>query len=345
MDQPNTRNYDAVLVVSFGGPDRAEDVLPFLENVLRGRNVPRERMLEVAEHYYHCGGKSPINEQNRKLIAALERELAEQGPRLPVYWGNRNWHPLLPDTLRQMAADGVQRALAFVTSAFSSYSGCRQYRENIARAQQEVGPISPQIDKLRVFFNHPGFIEPMIERVQEAFRQVAPKRRDEAMLVFTAHSIPQAMADGCRYEEQLRDACALVAKGVGRDEWRLVYQSRSGPPQQPWLEPDICDFLRDQRANRTFDDVVVVPIGFTSDHLEVLYDLDKEARQMCDELGIHMVRAGTVGTHARFIRMIRELIVERMSVSPVRPALGKLGPKEDVCPDDCCVYVPTRGRS
>jgi protoporphyrin/coproporphyrin ferrochelatase len=349
--QPPVPDYDALLLVSFGGPDGPDDVLPFLENVLRGRNVPRARMLEVADHYFHFGGKSPINEQNRQLIAALEAELAAHGPKLPIYCGNRNWHPLLADTLRQMAADGIRRALAFVTSAYSSYSGCRQYREDIARAQQEVGPGAPVVDKLRVFFNHPGFIEPMIERTSEAFSKIAVDRRAAAPLVFTAHSIPQAMADGCRYEVQLREACRLVAEGVGREDWQLVYQSRSGPPQQPWLEPDICDFLKNVEIETlnaenlpsalplppSALDLVIVPIGFTSDHLEVLYDLDTEAKQLCNEPGINMIRAGTVGTHPRFIRMIRELIVERMSGSSERPALGALGPNHDVCPDDCCL--------
>lgn len=332
--------YDALLVVSFGGPDGPDDVLPFLENVLRGRNVPRERMLEVAEHYYHFGGKSPINDQNRALIAALEQELVANGPKLPIYWGNRNWHPLLTDTLQQMADDGVKRALAFVTSAFSSYSGCRQYREDIARAQQTVGASAPRIDKLRVFFNHPGYIEPMIEKTQAALAEISADRRSDALLLFTAHSIPQGMADGCNYEVQLRDACSLVAQGAGHEPWRLVYQSRSGSPQQPWLEPDVGDFIRERHATAPIRDVVVVPIGFISDHLEVLFDLDTEVHDLCESLGIHMVRAATVGTHPRFIQMIRELIEERLSASPNRLALGALGPKEDVCPEDCCVYQP-----
>jgi protoporphyrin/coproporphyrin ferrochelatase len=339
--------YDAILIVSFGGPDGPADVIPFLENVLHGRNVPRERMLEVAEHYYHFGGKSPINDQNRALIAALDQELKTNGPQLPIYWGNRNWHPLLADTLRQMATDGVKHALAFITSAFSSYSGCRQYREDIARAQQEVGPTAPEIDKLRGFFNHPGFIEPMIELTRDAFAKIPADRRDLAALIFTAHSIPQAMADGCRYEAQLRDACALISDSLCLQAragvmvpWQLAYQSRSGPPQQPWLEPDVGDMIRDVHARHPLRDVVIVPIGFISDHLEVLYDLDTELKQTCDQLGINMVRAATVGTHPRFIRMIRELIVERMTGAPDRPALGTLGPKEDVCPDDCCVYRP-----
>lgn len=334
--------YDALLVVSFGGPDGPDDVLPFLENVLRGRNVPRERMLAVAEHYYHFGGRSPINDQNRALIAALEKELAESGSKLPIYWGNRNWHPLLPDTLRQMRDDGVKRALAFFTSAYSSYSGCRQYRENVAAAQAEVGPDAPQVDKLRVFFNHPGFIEPMIEHTRSSLDKVPAERRSNAHVIFTAHSIPSAMADGCRYEKQLLEASRLVAEGAGAANWKLVYQSRSGPPQQPWLEPDVCDYIKELHSSGELRDVVVVPIGFISDHLEVLYDLDTEAKQLCDELGINMVRAATVGTHPRFVRMIRELINERITDSSDRLALGNFGASHDVCPVDCCLYTPTR---
>jgi ferrochelatase len=310
-------------------------------------------MLEVAEHYYHFGGKSPINEQNRALISAIERERIEHGPRLPVYWGNRNWHPFLSDTLRHMAADGVRRALALFTSGYSSYSGCRQYLENIAAARSEVGLSAPHLDKLRVFFNHPGFVEPMIEHTRAAFEQLPAETRADALLVFTAHSIPTTMAAGCRYEQQLREASRLVAEGVSRTAWHLVYQSRSGPPQQPWLGPDICEFLRgiaggslaldaSHPTRQRVRDVVVVPIGFISDHLEVLYDLDTEAQRFCDELGINMIRAATVGTHPRFIQMIRELIEERMTDSPTRLALGTLGPSHDVCPDDCCRYVPTR---
>lgn len=334
--------YDAVLLVSFGGPEGPDDVLPFLENVLRGKNVPRERMLEVAEHYQHFGGVSPINEQNRRLIAALETELAEHGPQLPIYWGNRNWDPLLPDTLRQMADDGVRRALAFFTSAFSSYSGCRQYREDIARAQVGVGASAPAVDKLRMFFNHPGFIEPQIEAVRSCLSLIPEDRRDQALLLFSAHSIPLAMADHCRYVAQLEEASRLVAEGTGHRRWEIVYQSRSGPPGQPWLEPDICDRIEQLHAAEQLQDVVVLPIGFISDHMEVLFDLDTEAQQLCDRLGMAMHRAPTVGTHPRFVRMIRELLDERMSEAPEKPALGTLGPSHDQCPDDCCLYTPTR---
>jgi ferrochelatase len=328
--------YDALLVVSFGGPERRDDVLPFLENVLRGKNVPRERMLEVAEHYFHFGGVSPINAQNRALIAALQDDFAAAGLDLPIYFGNRNWHPLLADTLRQMKADGVQRAIAFFTSAFSSYSGCRQYRENIAAAQQAVGDGAPEIDKLRAFFNHPGFIEPVIERLRAALDQIPPDRREQAQVLFSAHSIPLAMARNCQYEIHFREASRLVAEGAGHKNWRLVYQSRSGPPTQSWLEPDVVGTIEQLAREGATKDVVVVPIGFISDHMEVIYDLDDEARRKAVELGLNFIRARTVGTHPRFVRMIRELVVERMSENPERLALGNLGPSHNVCPDDCC---------
>ena len=326
--------HDAVLLVSFGGPEGPGDVIPFLENVLRGRNVPRERMLEVAEHYQHFGGVSPINEQNRALLVALVEELNRHGPQLPVYWGNRNWHPLLVDAVRQMAEDGVRRALALVTSAYSSYSSCRQYLENIEEARRQVGSSAPRIDKVRAFFNHPGFIEPMIERVQEALGEIPLERRGQAALVFTAHSIPTAMAETSRYVPQLREACRLVGEALGRDDWQLVYQSRSGPPTQPWLEPDIGDYLRRLKTRGT-SDVVVAPIGFISDHLEVVYDLDTQPRAICEEIGLNFVRAGTVGTHPVFVAMLRELIAERVSGARKR-WLGQMGPGQDECPEDCC---------
>jgi len=330
---------DAILLVSFGGPDRPEEVIPFLENVLRGRNVPRERMLQVAEHYYHFGGKSPINDQNRALMAALRKVLDTAGPPLPVYWGNRNWHPLLADTLRQMAADGIRRAFAFVTSAYSSYSGCRQYLEDLARAREAVGAAAPEVLKLRVFYNHPGFIEPMAERVRVALRQVPAGT--SAALVFTAHSVPVAMAETSRYVEQVEEACRLVAERCGRRPYRLVYQSRSGPPGQPWLGPDILDYLRELAAAGSPGDVVVAPIGFISDHMEVVYDLDTEAAQLCRRLGLRMIRAETVGSDPRFAAMIRELVLERMGAAPKR-ALGSCGPSHDICPEDCC---PAPGRA
>jgi ferrochelatase len=318
---------DAILVVSFGGPDGPDDVLPFLENVLRGRNVPRERMLEVAEHYQHFGGRSPINEQNRQLIAALQELLDREGPRLPIYWGNRNWHPLLPDTFTRMKEDGVTRAICFVTSAYSSYSGCRQYRENLAAAQQATSAGEIELLKLRVFYNHPGFIAPMLEATQKALA-AAP----DAALLFTAHSVPMFMADTSDYVRQLEEAARLVAEGR---EHRLVYQSRSGPPTQPWLEPDICLAIEEAAAGGS-KHVVVVPVGFISDHLEVLYDLDTEARQKAADLGIGFTRVATVGTDARFIRMIRELVLERLDPATPKRACGLYPANHDVCPIDCC---------
>jgi ferrochelatase len=328
-------SYDAVLLVSFGGPDGPDDVMPFLENVLRGRNVPRERMLEVAEHYLHFGGKSPINEQNLALLAALRAELERRGPHIPVYWGNRNWHPLLTDTIREMADAGVKRAIAFVTSAYSSYSGCRQYRENIAAACAAVGERAPQIDKIRVFFNHPGFVGPMADNVTRALGRFPENTRAAVPVLFTAHSIPTSMADGCRYGVQLAEACRLVADRAGVTDWKLVYQSRSGPPTQPWLEPDICDAIRDLHAHGGRQ-LVIAPIGFISDHMEVLYDLDTEAADLCHELGVEMVRAATVGTAPAFVGMVRDLIAERSGMLTDRVAIGQLPANHDVCPLDCC---------
>jgi ferrochelatase len=331
-----SESYDAILILSFGGPEGMSEVMPFLENVLRGRNVPRERMIEVAHHYELFDGVSPINAQNRALIAALRKELAENGPRLPVYWGNRNWHPMLAGTVQRMADDGIKHALCFVTSAYSSYSSCRQYQENIARAREEVGTSAPQIEKLRVFYNHPGFIESNVERVGAAFEQIPAGRRGEAHLAFTAHSIPKTMADNSDYEAQLLEASRLVAEGVGHENWRLVFQSRSGPPTQAWLEPDISDYLRELK-DAGASDVVVSPIGFISDHMEVLYDLDTEARAQAAGLGINMIRAATAGTHPAFIRMIRELILERIDAGLAPRFLGARGIKPSTCPVDCCL--------
>jgi len=334
-------NYDAILVVSFGGPESKEEVIPFLENVLRGRNIPRERILTVAEHYYHFEGSSPINQQAGELIAALEAELERVGPKLPIYWGNRNWHPLLPDTLRKMKQDGVQRALAFVTSAYSSYSGCRQYREDIARARSEVGlsqsdPGAPEVDKLRAFFNHPAYVEATVERVRDALQAVSADAGGNVQIVYTAHSIPVSMANGSDYVRQLEEVRRLVSGALGQTNDALVYQSRSGAPGQPWLEPDILDYLRQVKAGNLASGVVLAPIGFISDHMEVLHDLDVEARQLCDSLALPMTRARTVGVHPKFVGMIRELILERMNPGTERRALGSLGPRADVCAEDCC---------
>jgi ferrochelatase len=310
--------------------------MPFLENVLRGRSFPKERMLAVAEHYHHLGGKSPINQQTRELMGALQAELERGGPNLPVYWGNRNWHPLLPDTLRQMKQDGIHQALAFVTSAYSSYSGCRQYREDIARAQNEAGSGAPEVEKLRAFFNHPGFIDATEERVRDALQSVPSHARHNVQLVYTAHSIPVSMAVTCDYVRQLEEVRRLVSARLGVTNDALVYQSRSGAPGQPWLEPDILDYLREVKARNLASAVVLAPVGFLCDHMEVLYDLDVEARQVCDWISLPMVRAKTVGVHPKFVAMIRELIEERMTPGRERLALGSLGPRADICAEDCC---------
>jgi ferrochelatase len=331
-----SHSYDAILIVAFGGPEGMDDVIPFLENVLEGRNVPRERLVEVSHHYELFDGVSPINQQNRALIAALEEELAQHGPQLPIYWGNRNWHPLLTDTVQQMQEDGVRRVLAFFTSMYSCYSGCRQYREDLYRASEVVGSGAPEFDKIRMAYNHPLFIEANADRVRAALEQIPTERRNETQLVFTAHSIPLAMARNSRYEDQLQETCRLVAEALDHDNWTLVYQSRSGPPHQPWLEPDICDYLEEQHQ-QGMRDVVVAPIGFISDHMEVIYDLDTEARELVDEIGLNMVRAETVGVHPAFIRMIRELIVERMTEGAERRAMGRYPASHDVCAANCCL--------
>ncbi|QEH33150.1 Ferrochelatase [Aquisphaera giovannonii] len=333
-------SYDAILVVGFGGPERGEDVMPFLENVTRGRNVPRERLEEVAKHYDHFGGRSPINDHVRDLIAALGPELKRHGVMTPVYWGNRNWHPFLADTLKEMEAAGVRRALAVVLAAYSSYSSCRQYREDIERAREETGAGAPDVDKVRVFYNHPEFVAANADRVREAMAKIEAAARPAFHVTFTAHSIPESMARTSRYEAQLLETCRLVAEeiGVPREGWSLVYQSRSGRPQDPWLGPDILDHLRDLKGRGTAG-VIVHPIGFLSDHMEVLYDLDEEARLLCEEIGLPMVRSRTVGTHRGFVRMLRELICERLAGarSEERRSLGQFGPSHDVCPLDCCL--------
>lgn len=314
-------NYDAILILSFGGPEGPEEVLPFLENVLRGRNVPRERMLEVAGNYQRFGGKSPINDHCRALITALRARLDAAGVEVPVYWGNRNWHPMLADTVRQMAADGVRRAIAYATSAYASYSGCRQYLENIEAARQVVGESSPVIEKVGPFHDHPLFIRANASRIADAMAKLPSGR-----LVCTAHSLPVSMAATSRYQEQVSETARLAARSAGVSEWDLVWQSRSGPPSQPWLAPDICDHLRDLHA-RGSREVVIAPIGFLSDHVEVLYDLDTEAGGVAAQLGMRMVRAETVGTHPDMVELVYELVTRTTYVP---------------CAPDCCPRPPAR---
>ncbi len=314
-----------------------DEVLPFLENVLRGKNVPRQRLESVAHHYELFSGVSPINEHNRKLIAALKPIIEESGPQLPIYWGNRNWHPLLTDTLKKMSVDGVKNALAFVTAAYSSYSSCRQYQEDISHAQKIVGSLSPKIDKLRVFYNHPKFIKANSDNLKETLSTLPEKKQQTVHIAFTAHSIPLSMSAGCEYASQLEETCRLIVAEIGfQGSWKLVYQSRSGPPTQPWLGPDILDHIRELKQE-CIADIVVAPIGFISDHMEVIYDLDTEARQLANELGMTWLRCATVGTHPSFIAMIKELVDERIYNSIAKAAIGEKGVRPDICPPDCCL--------
>jgi protoporphyrin/coproporphyrin ferrochelatase len=338
--------YDAFLLVSFGGPERPEDVIPFLQNVTAGRNIPAERLEHVAEHYYRFGGVSPINQQCRDLIAAVAKDFAARGVDLPVYWGNRNWSPYLADTLATMAADGVTRALAFVTSGYSSFSSCRQYLGDIAAAQQRVGGDAPEVDKIRQYFNHPGYIGSFAASTKEAIASLPAGTGDAFDLIFTAHSIPLTMAEssgpaGGAYQAQLSETARLVAAEIGYERpWFLAYSSRSGPPSQPWLEPDINDLLAARAAAGTRA-AVVVPIGFVSDHMEVGFDLDIEAAQTAEERGLALVRAATPGTDPRFVSMITDLVCERLDeTTPL--ALGALGTGPYSCPASCCGAAPSR---
>ncbi|MCG7206233.1 MULTISPECIES: ferrochelatase [Streptomyces] len=349
--------YDALLLLSFGGPEGPDDVVPFLENVTRGRGIPKERLKEVGQHYFLFGGISPINDQNRALLDALRKDFAEHGLHLPVYWGNRNWAPYLTDTLREMVADGRRRVLVLATSAYASYSGCRQYRENLAdslAALEAEGLEPPKVDKLRHYFNHPGFLAPMIDGVLDSLADLPEDVRAGAHIAFTTHSIPTASADtsgpveahgeGGAYVEEHLEVAELIAAAVrertGRDHpWRLVYQSRSGAPHIPWLEPDICDHLEDLHGAGV-PAVVMAPIGFVSDHMEVLYDLDTEARAKAEELGLPVRRSATVGDDPRFAAAVRDLVLERAAVESGREvtpcALGALGASHHLCPVGCC---------
>jgi ferrochelatase len=337
--------YDAFLLVSFGGPEGPADVLPFLENVTRGRRIPPARLAEVAAHYDAFGGVSPINGQCRDLLAAIGGDFAASGISLPLYWGNRNWDPLLTDTVKAMAAAGVRRAIAFVTSAYGSYSSCRQYLEDIERARAAVGPDAPVIDKIRHYFNHPGFLAPLADSTRAALGRLPAGVRDGAHLVFTAHSIPEPMAAASgppgdrpppgRYVTQLTEASRLIAGQVGGHPWRLVYQSRSGSSAQPWLGPDVSDHLAGLAASEA-PAAVLVPVGFVSDHMEVVHDLDTEAAAEAARLGLPLQRAATPGTDPRFVAMITQLVRERLDDGTARAALGRLGPACDACPADCC---------
>lgn len=343
MTLRDSDKFDALLVVSFGGPEGPKDVMPFLENVTRGRNIPKERLLEVAEHYHHFGGVSPINEQNRTLISAVKKRLVEKGVSLPIYFGNRNWHPYLHDALAEIRASGARRVLAFFTSLFSCYSGCRQYRENIAAALDRIGATDLTVAKVRMGFNHPGFIEAqsdlIVESISTASEEAAPYQ-----IVFTAHSIPLQMAQTSSYERQLQESAGLIFERVRADprvvnrianSWRFAYQSRSGSPSIPWLEPDVNDVIRELHGAGK-PGVAVVPLGFISDHMEVVYDLDYEAKETAATLGIGFVRVPTVGINEKFVDGVTDLFIERLENKSNKNCLGALGPWHDVCPEGCC---------
>ncbi|MEN8652440.1 ferrochelatase [Streptomyces sp. 21So2-11] len=360
-DQSDAAPYDALLLLSFGGPEGPDDVVPFLENVTRGRGIPKERLKEVGQHYFLFGGVSPINELNRALLDTLRKDFAEHGldgpDGVPIYWGNRNWAPYLTDTLREMVADGRRRIAVLTTSAYASYSGCRQYRENLADALATLdaeGLELPRVDKLRHYFNHPGFVRPMVDGVLKSLAELDEGVRAGAHLAFTTHSIPTAAADtsgpadghgdGGAYVAQHLDIARLIADTVREQTgtehpWQLVYQSRSGAPHIPWLEPDICDHLEELHGAGA-PAVVMVPIGFVSDHMEVLYDLDTEATAKAAELGLPVARSATVGSDPRFAVAVRDLLLERAAAERGRAvercALGALAASHDVCPVGCC---------
>ncbi|NEN05545.1 ferrochelatase [Diaminobutyricibacter tongyongensis] len=348
--------YDAILLAGFGGPEGQDDVIPFLRNVTRGRGIPEERLEEVAHHYRHFGGVSPINDQNRELKAALEAELASRGIDLPVLWGNRNWDPYLRDALTEANERGLSKLLAIATSAYSSYSSCRQYREDFALALQETGlQGTVQIDKVRQFFDHPGFVTPFVEGVRRALDEVRERvpgidPATEVELLFTTHSIPSVDAEksgpsdrgfgaGGAYAAQHLAVAEVVVHeaGAGQVPWRLVYQSRSGPPSMPWLEPDINDAIAELPA-AGIRAVIIVPIGFVSDHMEVLWDLDNEAMETSEQNGLVAVRVPTPGVHHAYVSGLVDLVLERRDGVPVedRPAMTELGPWYDVCRPGCC---------
>ncbi|GLU49046.1 ferrochelatase [Nocardiopsis ansamitocini] len=338
-------SYDAFLLLSFGGPEKTDDVIPFLENVTRGRNIPRERLAQVGEHYFLFGGVSPINQQCRDLIEAIRADFDANGVELPVYWGNRNWDPYLEETVAQMARDGVRRVVALATSAHSCYSSHRQYIEDIDRARAAVED-APHIDLIRPYYDHPGFIESFADNTVKALERLPAELRPGARLLYSAHSIPETMAQASgdprqdygptgAYEAQLAEAARLITERVGGGHrYELVYQSRSGPPSQPWLEPDINDRLAELK-DEGVEAVVVVPHGFVSDHMEVKYDLDVEALETAGKLGMRLERALCPGTHPAFVAMVRDLVAERSEERP--PAgLSRIVRKCHECPPDCC---------
>jgi len=328
--------FDALLLATFGGPERPEDVRPFLERLAGHKGIPPGRLDDAASKYEQLGGVSPINSESRALLCAMVEALRSEGLDLALYWGNLYAHPLLDDAVEQMAEDGVRRALVFVPSAFASYQGCRAYREYLDGCRQAVGTQAPEFEKLRLFYNHPGFVEAAADRLRGTLEQLGADRRAAARLVFTAHSLPRLAAERCPYESQLREACRLVAERAGCEQWDLAYQSRPAMARQEWLEPEIGAHLIELARTGQADGVVLMPIGFVCEHMEVVYDLDVELGALCEHLGLEMVRVPTIGCHPRFVEMIAELAAERVEPGRERRALGEHGPWPDECPADCC---------
>jgi ferrochelatase len=349
--------FDAILFSSFGGPDGQDDVIPFLRNVTRGRGIPDERLEEVSGHYRALGGRSPITAQNQAMISALEQELAGRGIDLPVYFGNRNWAPYNAEAVRALHADGRRRALGLVTSAYSSYSSCRQYREDFGMVLEETGLAGEvSIDKVRVYFNHPGFLEPVADSLAAALAELGAEGHDHDRItvLFSTHSVPLSMAEasgpeetrvegsGGWYVEQHLAACRWVMTQLHDDspalpDWQLVYQSRSGAPHIPWLEPDVNDVIERLAADDAADAVVVVPIGFVTDHVEVVWDLDTEAKETAAEQGLAFRRAATSGEDPRFISALADLVQERLDPQFPRRVVTDFGATPDVCGANCCV--------
>jgi protoporphyrin/coproporphyrin ferrochelatase len=332
--------FQALMLVSFGAPERREDVMPFLRRVTAGRGIPEDRIAEVAEHYYAAGGASPLNAQCRALTEALRGELAHLG--LRTYWGNRNWYPLLDDTLAQMREDGIERALAFVTSAYGGYSSCRQYLDDIEAARRRVGTGTPAVEKLRLYYNHPGWVGPWAANLAQVLDAVGggqpPDVRNGVEVIFTAHSIPASWAATSPYAEHVAESARLVAEKAVANTWQLAWQSRSGPPGSPWLEPDVRQVIMASNAGT----VVLVPIGFVCDNMEIVHDLDVEAAAVAKEKGANLVRVPTVSNSPTFVKMVLELVQERLDLEMPRRSMGRHGPWPDACPEAHCPGRPLK---
>ena len=330
--------FDSLLLLSFGGPENSDDVMPFLRNVTAGRGVPDERLAVVAEQYELFGGKSPINELNQQLLSALDEELVSRGHEMATFWGNRNWHPFVTDTIADLKSLGHTSTVCLVTSAFSSYSGCRQYHEDLDRARNEV-PGAPNIERVRVYWDHPDFLGTAAELLAES--RDAAGLSSETPVLHSAHSLPLSMAANCDYQQQLNEAAAIVNELAGmRGPYEVVFQSRSGPPSVPWLTPDIDQRIH-ELAEQGTQELLVHPLGFVADHMEVLFDLDTQSAAAANEAGVKMVRTPTVGTHPRFVSMLVDLVEEAAGLRADRPSLSKSGPRPDKCNSQCCP-APTR---